>query len=100
MALFRYLKRKDGLPDPKGSLSLAIPSQTISIAKRKVTEAKTGDKKLPRALQEVQPGGGVLDRLLCLREDRTPTEADQNVPRMQQAHSYVSIFIHTKLVTI
>ena len=45
MALFRYFKLGDGLPDPKGSLSLAIPSRAISIANREVTEVTTGDKK-------------------------------------------------------
>ena len=45
MALFRYFKQRDGFPDPKGSLSLAIPSQAISIANRKVTEATASYKK-------------------------------------------------------
>ena len=34
MALVWYFKQKDGFPDPKGSLSLAIASRTISIANR------------------------------------------------------------------
>ena len=42
MALFRYCKQRDGLPEPKGSLFLAILSPAMD---RKVTEATTGDKK-------------------------------------------------------
>ena len=32
MALLRYLQRKDGLPDPKGSLSSEVPAATIAHA--------------------------------------------------------------------
>ena len=39
MALLRYLKPRDGLPDPKGSLSLSVPSQAIARANREVQEA-------------------------------------------------------------
>ena len=45
MALLRYFKKRDGLPDPKGSLSHTIPSRAISMANSEVTEAMTGDKK-------------------------------------------------------
>ena len=45
MALLRYFKKRDGLPDPKGSLSHTIPSRAISMANSEVTEATTGDKK-------------------------------------------------------
>ena len=39
MALLKYLKAsKDGLPDPKGSLSSAIPFQAIADAKREVKQ--------------------------------------------------------------
>ena len=39
MALLKYLKAsKDGLPDPKGSLLSAIPSQAIAQAKREVKQ--------------------------------------------------------------
>ena len=44
-ALLRYFKKRDGLPDPKGSLSHTIPSRAISMANSEVTEATTGDKK-------------------------------------------------------
>ena len=39
MALWKYLKRnanKDGLPDPRGSLSAEVPSQAIEQANREV----------------------------------------------------------------
>ena len=39
MALLKYLKAsKDGLPDPKGSLLSAIPSQVIAEAKQEVKQ--------------------------------------------------------------
>ena len=41
MALLRYLQAKDGLPDPKRSLSLSIPSRAIAAAKEKVTMVTT-----------------------------------------------------------
>ena len=39
MALLRYLKPRDGLPDPRGALSLSMPSQAIAEANREVQEA-------------------------------------------------------------
>ena len=36
MALYRYLRPKDNLPDPNGSLSLSIPSRNISVINREV----------------------------------------------------------------
>lgn len=36
MALFKYLKPKDNLPDPKGSLSSSLRSSTIASANREV----------------------------------------------------------------
>ena len=50
MALLRYLKPRDGLPDPKGSLSLSVPSQVIARANREVQEvmnSKGGKKRGP-----------------------------------------------------
>ena len=44
MALLKYLRPKDGLPDPKGSLSLSMPSQAIAEANRQV-EDETRTKK-------------------------------------------------------
>ena len=38
MALLRYLQLNDGLPDPTGALSLAIPSLAIAEANRDVQE--------------------------------------------------------------
>ena len=39
MALLKYLKAsKDGLPDPKGSLSSAIPTRVIAEANREVKQ--------------------------------------------------------------
>ena len=39
MALLRYLQRRDSLPDPKGSLSFAIPAQAIARANQEVQAA-------------------------------------------------------------
>ena len=39
MALLRYLQPKDGLPDPRSALSLAVPSQAMAEANRDVHEA-------------------------------------------------------------
>ena len=47
MALFGYFKQRDGLPEPKGLLSLAVPSCAISLstANHEVREATTSGKK-------------------------------------------------------
>ena len=45
MALFRYLRRKDNLPDPNGSLSLSIPSRNISAINREVYRDQDSGKK-------------------------------------------------------
>ena len=45
MALLRYLKRKDGLPDPNGSLSSTISSQAIASANHEVEEAMKNERK-------------------------------------------------------
>ncbi len=46
MALLRYLRPVDGLPDPRGSLSSSIPTQTIAEANKEVQKAisKAGGK--------------------------------------------------------
>ena len=36
MSILSYFKSKDGLPDPMGPLSAAIPSQAIALANREV----------------------------------------------------------------
>ena len=36
MSLLKYFKQKDGLPDPKGSLSHTVPSRAIARANREV----------------------------------------------------------------
>ena len=36
MLILSFIKRKDGLPDPNGLLSAAIPSQAIALANREV----------------------------------------------------------------
>ena len=43
MALLRYLKPRDGLPDLRGSLSSLMPSQAIAQANREVQEAIQSD---------------------------------------------------------
>ena len=39
MSILTYFKPKDGLPIPKGPLSLSIPSQAIALANHEVTDA-------------------------------------------------------------
>ena len=36
MSILSYFKPKDGLPDPKGSLSSILPSQAIALANKEV----------------------------------------------------------------
>ena len=43
MALLQYPQRRDGLPDPKGSLSFAIPAQAIAWANQEVQAAAEKD---------------------------------------------------------
>ena len=48
MSIRDYFKPKDGLPDPKGSLSRTLPSQAIALANKEVEKAideKGGTKK-------------------------------------------------------
>ena len=47
MALLRYLERKDGLPDPRGSLSFAVPKQAIAETNSEVHSACTSKKRGP-----------------------------------------------------
>ena len=47
MALLRYLQLRDGLPDPRGSLSCSVPSQAIAQANKEV-EALRENKKVKR----------------------------------------------------
>ena len=44
MSLLKYLRSKDGLPDPKGSLSTDIPERTISSANQQVQKAAVRKK--------------------------------------------------------
>ena len=44
MALLRYLQPKDGLPDPRSALSLAVPSQAMAEANRDVQEAPSKNR--------------------------------------------------------
>ena len=52
MALLRYLKPRDGLPNPKGSLSLSVTSPVIARANREVQEAITSKEGKKRGLYE------------------------------------------------
>ena len=45
MSIRRYFKPKDGLPDPKESLSCSLPSQAIALVNKKVINEKGGSKK-------------------------------------------------------
>ena len=50
MALLRFFKPVDGLPDPKGSLSISLPSGAIASANREVLElsaSEVGKKRGP-----------------------------------------------------
>ena len=47
MALLRYLKPINGLPDPKGPLSSEIPSSVIAEVSREVQEATKNKKRRP-----------------------------------------------------
>ena len=38
MSIIRYLKAKDGLPDPSGSLSSSVSSRAITMANKEVRE--------------------------------------------------------------
>ena len=50
MALLRYLRPKDGLSDPKGSLSAAVAAQAIAQANKEVEEAMIQSVKGKRGL--------------------------------------------------
>ena len=50
MSIRRFFRPKDGLPDPRGSLSLSVPSEVIALANREVkrflaSETETGKKR-------------------------------------------------------
>ena len=48
MSIRNYFKPKDGLPDPKGSLSRSLPSHAIALVNKEVAKAineKGGTKK-------------------------------------------------------
>ena len=45
MALLRYLERKDGLPDPRGSLASVVASPAIAEANREVQAACSSKQK-------------------------------------------------------
>ena len=45
MLILTYFKPKDGLPNPKGPLSLSIPSQAIALANSEVAKATTDKSK-------------------------------------------------------
>ena len=45
MSLLRYLKQKDGLPDPKASLTSKVPTGAIVRANRKVEAEMVEQKK-------------------------------------------------------
>ena len=49
MAMLKYLRNKDGLPDPRGSLSTVIPARTISSANEAVCDTHEYNKR-PRIL--------------------------------------------------
>ena len=44
MALLKYLKPIDGLPDPKGSLSASMSSRTIAMANKEVEQVMNKER--------------------------------------------------------
>lgn len=55
MALLKYLKLRDGLPDRRGSLSSSMPSQAIAQANREVQEVIRSDSEKRRGPYKIQP---------------------------------------------
>ena len=53
MSLLKYLKRKDGLPDPKASLTSKVPTRAIVRANREVEAELVEQKKKRGPLQKV-----------------------------------------------
>ena len=45
MSLLKYLKLRDGLPDPKGSLSNSVASSAIAMANKEVEKEIAKKKK-------------------------------------------------------
>ncbi len=45
MSIRSFFKPKDGLPDPKGSLSACLPSQAIALANKEVEKARNEEGK-------------------------------------------------------
>ena len=43
MSIRSFFKPKDGLPDPKGSLSSSLPSKAIALANKEVEKATTSE---------------------------------------------------------
>jgi hypothetical protein len=48
MSILSYFKPKDGLPNPRGPLSLSIPSQAIALANSEVAKTTREKKKKKR----------------------------------------------------
>ena len=56
MALLQYLQRTDGLPDPRGSLSSAVPRQAIARANQEVQAAVDSEVEVrERVMWRIQP---------------------------------------------
>ena len=63
MALLRYLKPLNGLPDPRGSLSSSIPSTAIEEANTQVQKVTGGAKNRKRGpYKKYSPSLSVRDR--------------------------------------
>ena len=67
MAVLGYLKCKGRLPDPKGSLSLPLPSSAIAAANLEVMEATSEGTVRSRVkfVQVIHSGGMLRDRSSC-----------------------------------
>ncbi len=55
MALLRYLRPVDGLPDPRGSLSSSIPTQAITEVNKEVQKAICEARGRRGAYQKYSP---------------------------------------------
>ena len=54
MSIRSFFKPKDGLPDPKGSLSSSLSSKAIALANKEVERAITSEKGKKRGQYSLQ----------------------------------------------
>ena len=94
----KYPKQRDGLLDPQGITPNCHFFMNYIHSETRSAKSNEWQQKV-QAVQEVQPGGVVLDRLLCLQDDRNPTQADQNIPdKCSKLTPKFPLFVDKKLV--